>query len=86
MLLLRFANDEGLAVEDRIKAAIGAAPYCHSRMSTINMHHTATEAPSSAVIEKLRDLMTRATSNPVIDVTPAREGETKVVELPKRAP
>jgi hypothetical protein len=83
ILLLRFANDEGLDIGERIKAAIGAAPYCHSRLSTINLHRSF-EAPSQATIDKLRDLMGRAMANPIVDVTPEDkkpERETEVINL-----
>ena len=94
-ILVKMANDLTQPSMLREKAASDALPYLMPRMSTISLHKT-TEPPSSATIEKLRDLMHRATSNPVIDasnrvidVTPTREDETteaEVVELPKRAP
>jgi hypothetical protein len=81
-IVMRYITDESIDLALRVPPALGLMPFCHPKMSTVSLHKTV-EPPSREVIDRLRDLMMRATSNPIIDVTPAREVEptADVVEL-----
>jgi hypothetical protein len=71
MLLLRFANDEGLPVDTRIHAAQAAAPYCRPKLSTVTINRTPT-APDESALHRLRQLIERHNRD-TIDITPTSD-------------